>query len=223
MKIDNEDSDEDTTTVWKFSPYLSKTKIIEIKHDATVLKSRIWVLIIFIFTIIWPRFLFHILRPPRSTPVLAVKSSRFLRKRQRMSEKSLDKENLYFSVDGISVDPRDDSEQLSRKILVARERLQELKTNRIVLARTRAVKRILGLASKWLKKKFFFLFFSRKKLAKKWKAKWISKRLSSKAQNVFREMRGWLLELTTRREIFNIQTLVMRFRTGADAVNPFFR
>ena len=61
-----------------------------------------------------------------------------------MSEKSLDKENLY-TVDGIFVDPRDDSEQLRQKILVARQRLQELKTNRIVLARTRAVKRILGL------------------------------------------------------------------------------
>ena len=60
-----------------------------------------------------------------------------------MSEKSLDKENLY-TVDGIFVDPRDDSEQLRQKILVARQRLQELKTNRIVLARTRAVKRILG-------------------------------------------------------------------------------
>lgn len=61
-----------------------------------------------------------------------------------MSEKSIDKENLY-TVDGISVDPRDDSEQLRQKILIARQRLQELKTNRIVLARTRAVKRILGL------------------------------------------------------------------------------
>ncbi|CAG5104133.1 Oidioi.mRNA.OKI2018_I69.chr1.g1108.t1.cds [Oikopleura dioica] len=55
-----------------------------------------------------------------------------------MSTRSASKENLY-SV----INPNDDSQELQRKIIAARQHLQLLKKNQIVLARTRTVKRLL--------------------------------------------------------------------------------
>ncbi|CBY32346.1 unnamed protein product [Oikopleura dioica] len=57
-----------------------------------------------------------------------------------MSEKSFTKK--HYSVGGITVHPHDDGEELRQKLELARKHLHDLKTNRIVLARTRTVTRL---------------------------------------------------------------------------------
>ena len=58
-----------------------------------------------------------------------------------INQKSFKKE--YYTVDGITVHPLDDAEQLRQKLVHAKKRLHDLKQNNVVFARTRTVTRLL--------------------------------------------------------------------------------